>query len=61
MVRNIMKIQFLNVSSNKVEYKLETKSDQNVSLTVYQSYGLSLLTPDTEVLIEGTRDYVFYP
>lgn len=56
-----MKIKFVGVTSSRVDYKIETKSDANLNLTIYQNYGLSLLTPDTEVLIEGTRDYVIYP
>ena len=61
MVRNIMKIKFAGVTDKRIDYKIELKSSQDVNLTIYQNYGLSLLTPDTEVLIEGTRDYVFYP
>jgi len=61
LVRNIIKINLAGINSNKVEYKILIKSNENVNLTIYQNYGLSLLTPDTEVLIEGTNDYVFYP
>jgi hypothetical protein len=56
-----MKINLAAINSNKVEYKILINSNENVNLTVYQNYGLSLLTQDTEVLIEGTNDYVFYP
>ncbi len=30
-------------------------------MTIYQNYGLNLLAPDVEVLVEGSSDFVLYP
>ena len=51
MVRNIIKVELVDVGANKVDYKLEITSNQNINLTVYQNYGLNLLSPDQSVLI----------
>lgn len=61
MVRNIMKLELEDVSSSKIDYKLEITSNEDINLTVYQNYGLNLLSPDQSVLIENTMDYVLYP
>lgn len=61
MVRNIMKLELEDVSSSKTDYKLEITSNEDINLTVYQNYGLNLLSPDQSVLIENTMDYVLYP
>lgn len=41
----------VDVSITKTDYKLEIKSNQDINLTVYQNYGLNLLSPDQSVLI----------
>jgi hypothetical protein len=40
---------------------MKAPGESDLSLTVYQNYGLSMLPPDMEVLIEGTSDWVMYP
>ena len=33
----------------------------DLSTTVYQNYGLNLFAENTEVMIEGSRDFVLHP
>jgi hypothetical protein len=46
-----MKIQFVNVSSDAIDYKLLVNVTEDMDVIVNQNSGLNLVSADTEVLV----------
>ncbi len=47
----MMKIQFVNVSSDAIDYKLLVNVTEDMDVIVNQNSGLNLVSADTEVLV----------
>ena len=47
----MMKIEFVNVSSDAIDYKLLVNVTEDMDVIVNQNSGLNLVSADTEVLV----------